>query len=92
MQEQINQRLAELDREFKQGNARLKRLEGERAELRETLLRIQGAVLVLKELAAVAGEQEPAGNQVGETAEICIPVAAGAEAVDNKYPPQSTEE
>ena len=92
MREQINHRLAELKREFEQGNAGLKRLEGERAELRETLLRIQGAVLVLRELAAVAGEQDPAGNPVAGTAEICIPVAAGAAVVDDKYPPQSTEE
>lgn len=92
MHGQIDRRLAELSREFEQGNARLKRLEGERAELRETLLRIQGALLVLKELAAAAGEQDPAGNPVAGTAEVCLTVPADAAAAGDKYPPQSTEE
>ncbi len=52
MDQQINARLAELNQQFEQGNARLQRLERERTELRETLFRIQGAILVLKELSA----------------------------------------
>ena len=92
MHQQINQRLAELNREFEQGNARLLRLERERAELRETLFKIQGAILVLRDLAADAGEHYGTENSAEESAEICIPVAAGDEqTVDEKHP-QSIEE
>ena len=57
MSERINQRLAELNQQFEQGNAKLIRMEQERTELRETLFRIQGAIMVLKELSFQAGQQ-----------------------------------
>ena len=83
MYQQINQRLAELNREFEQGNARLEQVERERAELRETLLRIQGAILALKELSGDAGRHDPAGNTVDSTAEISIPAGPDDEAAED---------
>ena len=73
MYPQLNQRLAELNRQFEQGNARLMRIERERAELRETLFRIQGAILVLNELSVEAEQRNSPDDPVVETAEIRMP-------------------
>ncbi len=45
-------RLAELERERERGLEALRGLDARRHELRETLLRIQGAIQVLEELVA----------------------------------------
>lgn len=45
-------RLAELRAELEKGREELARLDARRAELRDTLLRISGAVQVLEELAS----------------------------------------
>ncbi len=92
MQRQITQRLAELNQEFEQGNARFQRLERERAELRETLFRIQGAILALRELSAGAERQELTDDPGQETAETRIPVLEETQAVEEEYTPQSIEE
>lgn len=83
MHQQIKLRLEELNRQFEQGNARLVRVERERTELRETMLRIQGAILVLKEFPAGADMQDAADDAPEETAEICIPVAPDDEAAED---------
>lgn len=49
MREQLQARLEELKREFETGQARLRELESQEAQLRQTLLRISGAVQVLEE-------------------------------------------
>lgn len=49
MQEQLVQRLQELKTEFETGQKRLVELDAQRAGLRETLLRISGAIQVLEE-------------------------------------------
>ena len=49
MQEQLEKRLAELKKEFEAGQTRLRELETEQAYIRETLLRISGAIQVLEE-------------------------------------------
>jgi predicted nuclease with TOPRIM domain len=49
LRERIQQRLDELKREFEVGQARLRELEAQQAQLRETLLRISGAIQVLEE-------------------------------------------
>jgi predicted nuclease with TOPRIM domain len=49
MQEQLQKRLEELKKEFETGQARLRELEAEQAYIRETLLRISGAIQVLDE-------------------------------------------
>ena len=55
----IEQRLQELRSEFKIGEAQLEDLDRRRAQLRDTLLRISGAVQVLEELL----NSEHEGNQ-----------------------------
>jgi predicted nuclease with TOPRIM domain len=50
MQGQLQNRLNELKKEFETGQARLRELETQQAFLRETLLRISGAIQVLEEL------------------------------------------
>lgn len=49
MQAQLEQRLSELTAEFETGQAKLQDLDGQSSALRDTLLRISGAILVLKE-------------------------------------------
>lgn len=48
--QQLQDRLESLQKEFEIGQGRLKELEKEEAYIRETLLRIAGAMQVLKEL------------------------------------------
>lgn len=48
--EQVQERLETLQKEFEIGQTRLKELEKEETYIRETLLRIAGAMQVLKEL------------------------------------------
>lgn len=50
MREQMAARLAELRGDYQLGQARLAELEREQTALRETLLRINGAMQVLEEL------------------------------------------
>ena len=61
MREQLQARLEELKREFETGQARLRELEAQEARLRETMLRISGAIQVL--------EEELAGTQAATQAE-----------------------
>ena len=46
----MNDRLAELKAEFEKGQQQLQLLDRQRAEVRDTLLRISGAIQVLEEL------------------------------------------
>ncbi len=50
MQEQITDRLSELKQEYARGQMRLQELEIQQAALRETMLRISGAIQVLEEM------------------------------------------
>jgi hypothetical protein len=50
MQEQLQERLQVLRKEFATGQARLQELEQQQGYLRETMLRISGAIQVLEEL------------------------------------------
>ncbi len=50
MQEQLRQRLDQLKQEFETGEKRLQDLEVQQVHLRETLLRISGAIQVIEEL------------------------------------------
>lgn len=50
MQEQIESRLEELRQEFARGQARFQEVDGQQSALRETLLRISGAIQVLEEV------------------------------------------
>lgn len=60
MRERMDERLAQLKAEFEAGKARLEAMEADADKLRETLLRISGAIQVLNELAqADAGGDAP---------------------------------
>jgi hypothetical protein len=55
MNEQLQARLDELKSDFVAGQARLAELERQQGVMRETLLRISGAIQVIEELQADAG-------------------------------------
>lgn len=57
MKQQLETRLAELQTEFEKGQKRLQELETEAAGIRDTLLRISGAVQVLQEELERFGQQ-----------------------------------
>jgi hypothetical protein len=59
LDERVTRRIAELQSEFAAGEGRLAKLDAERAHLRETLLRIEGAVLALSELQEPADAEAP---------------------------------
>jgi predicted nuclease with TOPRIM domain len=61
MREQMQARLEELRKELEAGQAELQKVEMQRTYLRETVLRIDGAVQVLEELLA----RQPQGQQNG---------------------------
>jgi hypothetical protein len=50
LQEQLQSRLEELKKEYESGQARLRELETESGYVRETMLRISGAIQVIQEL------------------------------------------
>jgi septal ring factor EnvC (AmiA/AmiB activator) len=61
MREQLKARLQSLKSEFTVGQQKLAELEAQETNLRNTLLRISGAIQVLEELLAAAqpGEDKP---------------------------------
>lgn len=54
----MKERLAELKADFERGQQHLQVLDQQRAELRDTLLRISGAIQVLEELLAQNSHHE----------------------------------
>ena len=69
MQEQIQLRLQDLKKELETGQAELQKGEAQRAYLRETMLRIEGAMHALEELLAEEGSPEQNGTaSVGKQA------------------------
>lgn len=60
MRSQLQTRITELESEFAAGQTMLADLDSKRADLHETLLRITGAIQVLKELLASEPTQDPA--------------------------------
>lgn len=60
MKKQLQQRLQELKTEFESGQKMLAELEAKQANLRESLLRISGAIQVLEE--ELAKEIQPAAS------------------------------
>jgi hypothetical protein len=63
MREQLQVRLEILKREDRAGQARLQELEQQEISLRDTLLRISGAIQVLEEL--LAKEKSPENSETG---------------------------
>jgi len=69
MEQQLQKRLEELKKEFETGQARLRELETEQAYIRETLLRISGAIQVLEEALGGESKSEEASTADTETAD-----------------------
>jgi predicted nuclease with TOPRIM domain len=63
MQEQLRQRLDELRREFEAGQIRLQELEAQEAQVRQTLLRISGAIQVLEEMLGQGESRQGTGGE-----------------------------
>ena len=68
MKQQLEQRLKELRAEFESGQRTLGEMEIKQANLRNTLLRISGAIQVLEE--ELARENQPGLNNIGKFGEI----------------------
>jgi hypothetical protein len=66
MRDRLQTRLGELKKEFATGQARLQELERQQIHLRETMLRISGAIQVLEELLVGGGSVEQNGAHSGE--------------------------
>ncbi|MEG4069227.1 hypothetical protein QUA42_18175 [Microcoleus sp. Pol11C2] len=63
MQEKLQQRLQSLKTEYEAGQKMLADLEAKQANLRDTLLRISGAIQVLEEALSEANESDLADNE-----------------------------
>ena len=61
MQEKLRQRIVSLKEEFNMGQRRLEALEMEANQLRQTLMRISGAIQVLEETLAEEASEDTAG-------------------------------
>lgn len=74
MRTRLEARLAELRAEFESGQTRLGELEAQARSLRETLLRISGAIQVLEEELDPSGESNasPSGDGGEDGAEIAL--------------------
>lgn len=70
MIDQLQARLAELTKEYQLGEAQLRELTQQETALRETLLRISGAIQVLEEVLSKAHESaQPPADAVGGAGE-----------------------
>lgn len=67
MKQQLEQRLQSLKSEFESGQKILAELEVKQANIRETLLRISGAIQVIEEELSKASEVAEDNNQPTET-------------------------
>jgi len=85
MREQIQARLEELKKEWETGQAELQKVEMQRSYLRETVLRIDGAVQVLEELLTDGphAKADEAGGNRGRREEGAVLVCA-AQATENE--------
>lgn len=72
MKQQLEQRLKELRTEFESGQKMLVDLENQQANIRETLLRISGAIQVLEELKTAESGIEKMPEQAGQDPEILV--------------------
>lgn len=63
MREQLEKRLQALNKEYEAGQKALANLEAQKASLRETLLRISGAIQVLEEELALNSQPNHKGTQ-----------------------------
>jgi hypothetical protein len=88
MRDQLEARLVELEEEFLVGERRLREIDAQQALLRETLLRMSGAIQVLKELLesseAASDAQPPQTAASGNGREHAARALADAPAVGSQ--------
>jgi hypothetical protein len=72
MQDKLRQRLQSLKTEYEAGQKMLADLEAKQANLRDTLLRISGAIQVLEE--TLAQEDQPADPEFGNLPDGAVPM------------------
>ena len=77
MREQAKHRLEELKKEFETGQSQLQELDRQQMRLRETLLRISGAIQILEEMLASENSQ-PQDHPVNRQGADSIPMAQGS--------------
>ena len=77
MQEEARARLTDLKREFETGQARLRELEQQQLFLKETLLRISGAIQVLEELLSAADATTEVGAETDGAAPAGVATGRG---------------
>jgi|GEM_PF-441660 len=77
MRDRLQARLGELKKEFATGKSHLQELERQQMHLRETMLRISGAIQVLEELLADGGSVEQNGAHSGEKQPLSEPMNPG---------------
>ncbi|MDZ8105289.1 MAG: hypothetical protein RM338_06630 [Nostoc sp. DedQUE12a] len=77
MKQQLEQRLQSLKTEFEAGQKMLTDLEAKQANLRDTLLRISGAIQVLEEVLNETSETNGNGSQTPETVSAEVVTTAG---------------
>lgn len=70
MRDRLQARLGELKKEFATGQTHLQELEKQQIYLRETILRISGAIQVLEELLAEGPVVEQNGTRSSETQHV----------------------
>ncbi len=63
MREHMQVRLDELKREFELGQVKLRDLEAQESQVRQTVLRISGAIQVLEELLTASSTEEQNGER-----------------------------
>jgi hypothetical protein len=81
MREVVEQRVSELKTELQKGQQMLAELEARESELRQTVLRISGALQVLEELLAAPVTPPPNGTRPAPPAEALAAEALAAEAL-----------
>jgi len=77
MREQAKHRLEELKKELETGQSQLQELDRQQTRLRETLLRISGAIQILEEMLASENSQ-PQDHPANSQGAGSIPMAQGS--------------
>jgi predicted nuclease with TOPRIM domain len=76
MREQLAARVTELETEYRAGQEMLTDLDAKRADLQQTLLRISGAIQVLKELLDTSQGNGSAPAAPPQNEDAAVPVAS----------------
>lgn len=77
MRDKLEQRLSELKAEFESGQNALNELEAKKQNLRETLLRISGAIQVLEEELAKEIQKEESEDDLPEDTVVAMGSTSG---------------